>query len=176
MTAGCWVATAGRTSRLCQNPDTGCRCTEWRRVPSPHWHMPPPGHLVPLEQVPVTHHTRPPACKTQPSAEAFGLASQLPLPPPHLPFTSSHLSAAQDQAGGTWQRQHAAVVQTPFTYMMERESLGSCRTNRDVQNKWCALRQIVTLPTRDKEGCRGKAQPGNQSLRLVCSEQTVEEE
>lgn len=27
MTAGCRVATAGRTSPPCQNPDTGCRCT-----------------------------------------------------------------------------------------------------------------------------------------------------
>lgn len=61
MTAGCWVATAGRTSRPCQNPDTGCRCTEWHRVPSPHWHGSPPGHLVPLEHVPVTHCTRLPA-------------------------------------------------------------------------------------------------------------------
>lgn len=62
MTTGCWLVTAGRTSRLCQNFDTGCRFTEWHRIPSLHWRGPPPGHLVPLEQVPVTHHTRPPTC------------------------------------------------------------------------------------------------------------------
>lgn len=79
MTAGCWVATAGRTSRPCQNPDTGCRCTEWHRVPSPHWHGSPPGHLVPLEHVPVTHRTRPPAC-LQDTALCWSLQTSFAAP------------------------------------------------------------------------------------------------
>lgn len=101
LTAGFWVATAGRTSPPCQNPDTGRRCTEWHRVPSFHWHGSLPGHLVSPKQVPVTHHTRPHACKTRASTEGFLVASSIAPPtPPHLPLANGKLSAAQNQTQG----------------------------------------------------------------------------
>ncbi|KAJ4925505.1 hypothetical protein JOQ06_018235, partial [Pogonophryne albipinna] len=37
-----------------------------------------------------------PTCKKQPSAEAFGPASQIQLLSPHLPFANSELSPAQN--------------------------------------------------------------------------------
>ena len=171
-TAGCWLTMAGPTPRLCHNPDTVCGCPEWHRVPSPPLAWPLPGHLVPLEQVPVTRHTRRPSC----------LPDRPPLRPSEwlhsshfhlltsLSPTVTYLLPKNSPVG------HASASMTRLFGIMMRSSWGSNAS--DAQNKWCALRQIVPLPAQDedKQECQGIAEAGNKSLCLVCSEQTVEEQ
>lgn len=136
------------------------------RPPPCRQHTPSPGHLVPLEQVPFIHRSH-----LQDTALRWGFRTGFTAPD----HTSSPRSRQQrviwcpgPSPRGIEEPTRRSCSESAHTRDVERLGLSREQTNRDVHNKLCVLRQIVTLRVPDKEECRGKAQPGNQSLCLVC--------
>lgn len=110
-------------------PGHGLQMHRGTQVRSPRWHRPPLGHLLLLQQVPVTHHIHLSARHSAPSRPA----DQHHRPILHLqPVISCPGLTPWDLRGAS---QRAVVVQNQFTYTVGLLVTWLVQNRTDAQNK-----------------------------------------